>query len=435
MGKDSGSAPSAPNYSQLAQQQAAAQNAASAQNLAASRVNQYGPYGNIVWGTDANGSPSLTTTLNPTSQKIFDLGQNSSLGLSQMSNGMLGRVANSYGFNADKKSVANGTWGQADEDLLNSLYGRLNSVSDGGKSGMSYDQWLSIVDSGQMPGFNGNIRIQDGYNENKYITAYLNSGYNPQSNSSSSDVQKQIDDLLARKGAAGQYHDEWSFTDNGTPQDINSIVRQQLGEDLTHSADFSENGIKQYYQNILDRDQSNMDRAYNQKVQQLANQGITYGSEAYNKAMDDYNRGINDFKLGAQNNAVGQAINLGNAKNVTRANQIAQALAERNRPLMELNALQGKTTVPAYVNTGSAAQYTAPNLMGAAQAQYGADLNAYNANQAQNSSMMNGLFSLGSLGLNAYTSGLFGGLGSALGGSSGGGFFGPSAFSDASGLW
>jgi hypothetical protein len=81
-----------------------------------------------------------------------------------------------------------------------------------------------------------------------------------------------------------------------------------------------------------------------------------------------------------------------------RKDAIAELLMGRQTPLNEINALMSGSQVSNPFAVPGAAQNAnvapAP-LFGAAQAQYGADMNRYNAEAAQNSAMMSGLFSLG----------------------------------------
>lgn len=135
---------------------------------------------------------------------------------------------------------------------------------------------------------------------------------------------------------------------------------------------------------------SRLDPMWQQREQalntQLVNQGLRPGTEAYSNAMRDFNVGRND--------AYQQAI-LAGINTMPQTYQMAQAL--RSQPLNELNALRtgAQVTNPTFQTVPQ--QQTAPgaNMLGAAQAQYGAGLDAYNAQVGQNNALMGGLFSLG----------------------------------------
>lgn len=120
---------------------------------------------------------------------------------------------------------------------------------------------------------------------------------------------------------------------------------------------------------------------------QLYNQGLRPGMEAWDNAMRDFNQGRND--------AYQQAI-LAGINTMPQTFQMSTAL--RNQPLNELNALRtgSQVTNPTFQQAPQQQTTAGPNLLGAAQAQGQAGMNAYNAQVGQNNAMMGGLFSLGS---------------------------------------
>jgi hypothetical protein len=77
--------------------------------------------------------------------------------------------------------------------------------------------------------------------------------------------------------------------------------------------------------------------------------------------------------------------------------QLANSTAQQYAPLNAMNSLLSGQQVqnPIMPTFNQAGVSQTPNLMGAAQATYGANMDAFNAQQAQNNSFMNGLFSLG----------------------------------------
>ena len=106
--------------------------------------------------------------------------------------------------------------------------------------------------------------------------------------------------------------------------------------------------------------------------------------------MDQANRQAND----AYSQAGLQGINLGQT---ARQQGIQEQAYLADRPLNVVNALRtgNQTTLPQFQQTPNQATTAGPDLLGAANAQYGAQMQGYNANQAANSGMMGGLFSLG----------------------------------------
>ena len=123
---------------------------------------------------------------------------------------------------------------------------------------------------------------------------------------------------------------------------------------------------------------------------QLANQGITPGSEAYRNAHDQQSRGDNNLRL----QAVQAGFQQGNTQNTQNINygrfqegqndfQYQRAQNDRNQPLADINSLtQGQNV-------------QAPNYLGAAQSQYNQLLDQNNASAAKQASLYGGLFSLG----------------------------------------
>jgi hypothetical protein len=115
---------------------------------------------------------------------------------------------------------------------------------------------------------------------------------------------------------------------------------------------------------------------------QLLNQGITRGSEAWSNAMRDFDSGRND----AYQQAILAGIN-------TMPQTQALAMGLRNQPLNELNAIRSgsQVTNPTFGNTPQQATTGGADLLTAAQAAYGGNLNAYNANVGQQNATQNSL--------------------------------------------
>lgn len=119
---------------------------------------------------------------------------------------------------------------------------------------------------------------------------------------------------------------------------------------------------------------------------QLTNQGIRPGSEAYSNAMRDFNTGRNDAY---------QQATLGAINTMPQTYQLAASL--RSQPLNELNALRSGSQVqnPQFTTAPQQATTSGPNYLGATQAQYQGNLDAYNAATGGQNSLMGGLFGLG----------------------------------------
>lgn len=167
----------------------------------------------------------------------------------------------------------------------------------------------------------------------------------------------------------------------------------------------------------------------------LANQGLTPGSKAYDRAMqkqgDQFSRDqFNALMLGGQEqrnqfdmakgageyanqqNAqqFGQNLQAGNFQNQNRQQAIAEQAMRRGMSLNEMNALLTGTQVsmPNMPSFNTSAPAGAVNYSGAGAQQYNAAMNNYNAQQQQQQGLFGGLGSLAGLGLGAYGLGMFG---------------------------
>jgi len=124
---------------------------------------------------------------------------------------------------------------------------------------------------------------------------------------------------------------------------------------------------------------------------QMANQGIARGTEAWKAGMSDLTNQQND----AMSQAALQGIGLGQQ---ARQQGIQEQQFFNSRDLNNLNALRtgSQVTNPTFSSYNQQATTAGPDMMGATQAGYNAQLGATNANNAFGSSAMQGLFGLGS---------------------------------------
>lgn len=120
---------------------------------------------------------------------------------------------------------------------------------------------------------------------------------------------------------------------------------------------------------------------------QLANQGISQGSAAWNTAMDQMGRSKNDAYSQAQNQSV------------------LTGLQARNQLVNEAMALSGRgAPQTATAPQSSSPNIQAPDIQGAMQNQYNAQMQQWQQQQNSSNNTMNGLFSLGSAALGGWLS-------------------------------
>lgn len=147
-------------------------------------------------------------------------------------------------------------------------------------------------------------------------------------------------------------------------------------------------------QAILSRLRPTLDSEQQSLDAKLANQGIALGSDAYKRAMNLQGQRMNDLELQAASQGIGLDMN-------ARQQGLNEQYQRMQQPLNMINALKSGSQVQAPQFSSYAQQATTqgPDMMGAAGAQYGANLDSTNAQNAWNSGMTQGLFSLGSAAL------------------------------------
>lgn len=127
---------------------------------------------------------------------------------------------------------------------------------------------------------------------------------------------------------------------------------------------------------------------------QLANQGITQGSEAYTNAQAQLGRTQNDASQQAQL----QGINLGQQQ---QAQQYGQQVANRNMPINELNSLRtgAQVTNPTFSTAPQQATTGGADMMAAANGANQYNMGLYNSQVSSNNSLMGAVGGLGAAAL------------------------------------
>lgn len=141
----------------------------------------------------------------------------------------------------------------------------------------------------------------------------------------------------------------------------------------------------------------------------LAAQGITQGSQAYDREFGNFGRDRNDAYQGALNNAITggeQAVSgqfgrdmSGRQQSVSEADMTYKnQFAGRNQVLNELSALRtgSQVSTPQFGSTQSGATVQAPNVEGNIW-------NSYNAGQAQQAQKMQTMMELGKMGMTLFS--------------------------------
>jgi len=348
-----GDAPDAPDYAELAKQQAAAQIAINRQTTEANRPNQNTPWGSIEW-TQGGGSP------------YFD---------------------------------------QAGYDAAMKAY-QAQAQQNQGRSITPYQPgWENIGGSLYNLGGNGNITGGGGYGAAPNRAQFMRGSGDPDKWTSNMTLNPELQKILDNEFATKQqgYGELQNYLSNiNDPSRINAapINPGQTAQDAI---------MARLNPTLNQREEADRTRLYNQ--------GVRPGTEAWDNEMRNFNNSRNDAYSQAALHGIGLD---------TQARQ--NSLAEQALPMNAINSYLSGSSVPnpGFGNFAQQANAQAPDLMGAAQANYGNQLSSYNASQAQGGNMLGGLMGLAGT---VFGGPMGGARGAALGGGLGGGM---SAFNSGS---
>lgn len=178
-----------------------------------------------------------------------------------------------------------------------------------------------------------------------------------------------------------------------TAQQAATNAASTLANPMVDQSKLAQTGInpgETYSDAIMRRLQPQMAQEKESFDSQMANQGIAPGTKAYENAARVFQQGQND-KL---TSAIVGGMNTGLAAN---QQGFQQAMANNLAPANIINSLRTGTQVqnPNYVNSAAQANTAAPDITGAAQQSYAANLAATNAANQQTSNFYSGLMGLG----------------------------------------
>lgn len=174
----------------------------------------------------------------------------------------------------------------------------------------------------------------------------------------------------------------------------NAAAGQAFNQNLA-AGNFGNQAQQQLYNQMLGQAQLN-----NSAQQQAFNQDLAatqFGNQALGQAS-----ALDIARMNAQNQAAqnqfGLNMQAAQFQNQLRQQAIAEEAQRRGMSLNEMNALLSgqQVAMPQMPSFTPAQRSETPNILGATQMGYDAQLGAYNAQQAQQANMMGGLFQLGS---------------------------------------
>jgi len=170
-------------------------------------------------------------------------------------------------------------------------------------------------------------------------------------------------------------------------------------------------GSDGYRRALYDQSMSLMQPQFDQQQealnQDLANRGLPVGGEAYNSTMGEFNRNRGVAMNQAANNATigaagldlqsrgqlfGEGLSQAGLNNTARDAGLRERSMLRGNTLAEINQMMGMAGGQAQMPQSSSPGQV--DVLGAANAEYGARMNAYNAGQQQQGGLWNGLLGL-----------------------------------------
>jgi hypothetical protein len=174
-------------------------------------------------------------------------------------------------------------------------------------------------------------------------------------------------------------------------------VQSTMGQEFNPNLPSTGFNPGQSYQDAyMERLRPQLEQSRESTQARLANQGVAPGTQAYENAMRQQSQRENDLLLGATTQGFGVG---------SQANQQAfnQEMTKYNMPLNTLSALRSGSQVqnPSFVNSAAQANTSGPDLLGAAQMGYNAQMGDFNAKQAAQQNFNQGLMGLAGAGIMA----------------------------------
>lgn len=361
MGKSAPSAPAAPDPVKVAAAQGAANKEAAITEAALNRINQYTPYGSVVYRQ----APGQRT------EKFDSVGYNKAV-----------EAARQRAQQGQYQQPAQGTNGGGKTNPR-------NQVPD-----FQSPQLTSSASNVVMPRREDYITYEDGlpqYEQFVELSPEQQRLYQLQTGAQEKLGQTANEQMARLQQSLGQ-----PINYDGLPEQV-----YQIGD---YASDRSrvEDALMQRQNPYLEKDRAAME-------QRLASQGINIGSQAYNTAQGQFGQQVNDARYGAILNAGNeqarlyqQALAAAGLQNQARQQGIQERTSLRTQPLNEISALMSGSQVQNPQFSPVPQMNVQPaDYQGAANMQYQGQLAGYNAANQQNQAMMGGLFGLGGAGISA----------------------------------
>jgi hypothetical protein len=371
-GKKSG--PNAPDYMGLAKQQGEEARALNTQQTWANRADQTNPYGSSKWTSEMVIDPATgqevtkwnqSTEISPELKGAYDSQLGVQSGRSELAQSMMGRLGSELGQGPDWSQLT--PWGQQMQATTTPYsFGDPRTQSPALQNSLDYSNLQNVDNSGAS-----RQRAEDA------IYKSATSRLDPQWQAK----QTQLETQLANQGITRNSAAYQNAMQGLETQRTDAYQQAQMGAVTGAGQEAQRN--------------SSMDMALRQQqAAEAGNQG-QFGNAAQQAA---YQQALQSgqFGLGQQQQAFSQQQQAGQYQNQMRQQQLSEMLQQRGLTLSEINSLMSGQQVSSPNFSGyNQQQGVAPtDYTGAAKNQYGASMDQYNAQQAQQGQTIGALGSI-----------------------------------------
>ena len=366
MGKKS-KPPKPPDYTQAAEKTAASSQEAQTRADWTNRPDQVTPWGTQSWQSSMQVDPATgkemtkwtqNTTLDPALQAALDSQQAVDMGKSQLAQDQIGRAGQALASPFDWQNLQ-AMGGPVQAQGLNPMGMQTRGAGRGIMGGF---------DSG------GPVEQAGGDMGRQRYEKQLMDRMRPENERAQAGLEGKLQNMGLTRGSEAWNREMQNLQDNQSRQAFDAF--QTAGTEQQRNYGMSLQGQQQQYAQNLGQAQ------FGNQAQQQA--------QAQRMAQNQQNWGM---MTGANAQNFGQQMQASEYQNKLRQQQIAEQQQQRLMPLNEMNALLTGAQVNMPTMPGFQASQSAggADYSGAAKNQYSAGMDAYNAAQQQQQSMMSGI--------------------------------------------
>lgn len=384
MGGGKNKAPKTPDYMGVAQQEGKNNMALANYLTSANRANQYTPYGSSTWNYDnSNVQNAYNQQLQALQAQLASAGKKQRGGIQNQINAMQSQGVDAWG----QANNMNGVWNQT-----TTLSPEQQAILNQQNANQLKQQQLGTNALNQMQtgAFNPTL---DPY---KQAQAYQQSNTGLPGNTLSQ-FQNLSEDTNSYydQAAKALYDKQTQFMGDQFNKD-EAAQRQRLA-----SMGLQEGS--EAYNNALDQFQRNKNAAYQTASLDSILKGYDVGTQNLNNLLNTrasnvglqqgvYNQNANNYNLDMQDrsNAAANSLALAQQAAAQRQQQFNEQLTQRQLPLNEYAAMINGSGVtnPQFQGYNQASSYQTPDLLGATQAGYSANMAKYNTQQQQKGGLL-----------------------------------------------